>query len=752
MENFNKNIKIVETKSFKDYFILLRTNIFPVLLIVIFCTSLAVYYSTKKLNIYQATASFKISKSQGNILANPGMTDMEGFVDDRFISTEIEIMKSHSIRKLVAQAIVDSLRKNYEPDNFYLIVKHSKTKTSKPDGIYSTEEITGIIAGVVSISQRKGIDIIDITVESPSPYEAAFIANCYAYEYVNFNLDVNRKILTDVKEFLSSEAKEKQNELALSEDNLSTFQAQKGVIALDAQSQNLISQLSGFEAQRENVKIELLTASRTLGQLKDEIKKQDPKIADYLESLASQDYYQELQSGIAKMEVTRDLAVMDKSGNNGAIVSEYDKKIKELKDKLNSKLDLVKLGVYANNPELIKSLSAKVFDTEIRIQSLTIQSNELNNLVGKYESQFNKMPKTSIEYARLERKRESDEKLYSLLEDKYQEAKINELSQPGNVVMIDQGVIPTSPAKPDRRAIDILGFFIGLGLAFGYVMIKNYFDNTIKTPEDIQKKNINVLAWIPQIEGISDKDAREFEFIVSKKPDSIPSEAFRALRTRIQYSKIGNDVLKTILITSAAPQEGKTTISVNLAGTFAQSNKKTLIVDVDLRKPRLHSVFKVPRYPGLIDYLVGNALLEEIIRPTDTNNLSFISAGTIPPNPSEMIESKAMQDFISNMRKRYDVVIFDSAPIIAVTDSEIFASLVDASILVVSSEKTEFELMEKAAELIKRGSTSFIGAVLNNFTYKSGYGSYYKYYYYYSHPTNGKNTKSNKKVSETKYI
>ena len=435
---------------------------------------------------------------------------------------------------------------------------------------------------------------------------------------------------------------------------------------------------------------------------------------------------------------------MDKTGTNGALVSQYDTKIKELKNKLNSKLDLVKLGIYASNPELIKDLSAKVFDAEIKIQSLTIQLTELNNLVEKYESQFDKMPKTSIEYARLERKRESDEKLFSLLEGKYQEAKINELSQPGNVVMIDEGMIAGSPSKPNRQLIIFIGFLFGAGLAFGYVFVRNTLDNTIKTPEDIEKRNLNVLAWIPRIEGISNKEAREFEFIIAKKPDIIPSEAFKALRTRIQYSKIGQDALKTILITSSAPGEGKTFVSLNLAGSFAQLGKKTLLVDVDLRKPRIHTIFKSRKHPGVIDYLFNQATLDEIIRPTELRDMYYVSSGTIPPNPSEMLASKDMQDLIKELRNRFDIVLFDSAPVVAVTDSEILASLVDATILVVSSEFTHWDLMEKAAELIKTGSNTFIGAVLNNFTFKNGYGSYYKYYYYYPSPENGKKEKEAK--------
>lgn len=163
--------------------------------------------------------------------------------------------------------------------------------------------------------------------------------------------------------------------------------------------------------------------------------------------------------------------------------------------------------------------------------------------------------------ARLERNREALEKLYTLLEEKYQEALINEQSQPGNVLIIDNATKPDLPAKPNRILIVLIGFVLGFGLAFGYIFTRNYFDNTIKTPEDIQNRNINVLAWIPQIEDIN---LNGTEFIVSKRPDSIPSEAFRALRTRIQFAHPDKRVLKTILITSSAPSEGKSTVAINL--------------------------------------------------------------------------------------------------------------------------------------------------------------------------------------------
>jgi tyrosine-protein kinase Etk/Wzc len=357
----------------------------------------------------------------------------------------------------------------------------------------------------------------------------------------------------------------------------------------------------------------------------------------------------------------------------------------------------------------------------------------LDKIVQGYEARFMKLPKNAIELARLKRNSEALEKLYLLVEQRYQEAIINEQSQPGNVLIIDDARVSLTPSKPNRTLIVLIGLLLGAGLAVGYVFVKNYFDVTVKTPDDIENRKINVLAWIPHF-GSALGGNEDVQFIVEKLPESIPSEAFRALRTRIQFSRVNTESLKTLLITSSAPQEGKTTIAVNLAGSFAHSKKKVLLIDCDLRKPAVHKLFNKERIPGLIDYLVGNAKLDEVLIKSSITNLSFISAGTIPPNPAEMLDSQEMRTFLKQMRDEYDLIILDSPPVIAVTDSEILTSMVDGTLLIVSAENTEIEMMERSVELIRRENTQFLGTVLNNFSYKSGYGSYYKYYYYYSRP------------------
>jgi tyrosine-protein kinase Etk/Wzc len=185
------------------------------------------------------------------------------------------------------------------------------------------------------------------------------------------------------------------------------------------------------------------------------------------------------------------------------------------------------------------------------------------------------------------------------------------------------------------------------------------------------------------------------------------------------------------VVTSPAPQEGKTFVTINLSGSFAQANKKVLLVDCDLRKPRVHRVFDIPKEPGLIDYLVGDKTLDEITHKSEMPNLSFISSGTIPPNPAEMLDSKQMDAFLALAREMYDYVILDSPPIIAVTDAEILSKKVDGAVLVVSSEITEYQMLDRAYQLIKHDNTTLIGTVLNNFDTHSAYGTYYKYKYYY---------------------
>jgi capsular exopolysaccharide synthesis family protein len=184
-------------------------------------------------------------------------------------------------------------------------------------------------------------------------------------------------------------------------------------------------------------------------------------------------------------------------------------------------------------------------------------------------------------------------------------------------------------------------------------------------------------------------------------------------------------------------------IHVNLVGSCAYSNKRTLLIDGDIRRPKIHTIMGVDKKPGLVDYIFRQAKLDEIIRKTEKNNLSYITSGSVPSAPAEVLESKMMINFLKEIRDLFDVIIIDSAPIVAVIDAEILAKLVDGTILVISADKTENRLMMDAVDIIKRDKVPFLGTVLNNFKYKNGYGYYYKYYYNYG-SSKGKAKKKHK--------
>jgi polysaccharide biosynthesis transport protein len=719
------------SKGFKDIINLVRNDPYPVFIIFFSCLIIAIVFALQYKDIYKSTASLKISKPKGGVLDATLSPEISGLTDDRFILTEIEIMKSSNVRKDVAEVLFDSL--NGKESNKSMGINAAHLFQNKNAKKLSVGDILNYLQNSVGIEQRKGVNIVDISVESQSPDNAALIANIYANVYKRFNLDVNRDQLTMVKDFLHTHVDEKQNELKESEASLSQFQAKNGIISLDDQSKTLITQLSSFEAQRDGAKIELAATEKVLAQLKEELKQQNPKVAAYIDNQASQSYVLGLQDGIAKLQINKDLVSLKKNGEyNEQLSKQYDDQIDVLKKKLLEKKEVIKQALFASNPEAIKDLTIKILDAEVKEKGLSSQVNQLNDIVSKYEAQFNKLPLTTISYAQLQRKRESSEKLFSLLEEKYQEALINEQSQPGNIFIFDQAQRSYAPSKPNRSLIVFLGLFAGLIIGIGYVFIKDYFDDRIKSPDELERRNINILAWIPVIENMGVNGKGPGEFIIAEKPDAMPSEAFKALRTRVQFSKVGKNTLKTILVTSAAPGEGKTIVSVNIAGAFAQDNKRTLLIDADLRKPRVHNLFNQLKSPGFVDYFFENATLSEIIRPTQLENLSVITTGTLPPNPSELLGSNRMVDFLNEMRDKYDVIILDSAPIIAVTDTEILSRLVDATMVVVSSDSTQLNLVEKAVQLIKNDFSLFLGTVLNKFSYRAGYGSYYKYYYYYS--------------------
>jgi len=745
MDNQNFNIEKylhAGTKSVKDYILLIRNNLKPLFLISSLIIILTVIYAIWTKDIYISTVTVKITPQKQKVLETSTEVDNINYLD-RFIANEIGVIDNYNTREKVARTLIDSFENTKNKNLFYLL-KSEKDKGIK--GHKAVKELALLLKSVVKAEQNPGTDVIEISAESHSPFEAALIANTSALEYQKIDLAINREKLTNIRKFLEKQSQEKLNELRGSEDTLMRFQEKGGIVSLDVQSTGLLDQVSQLDAQKDATKIELMTSNEVLKQYKFFLGKQDPQLVGYLENQTSQAYINALQQQLAELQVNRDLALSIKSPNLdiSGKVKDYDQRIAELKQKLNATISNIKAEAFSGNPDQVRDLGQKLIEEEIKNSTLSVRLEQLEAVTKKYEGNLRRFPRASTELSQYQRQREANQQLFSMVNERYQEAMINELSQSGNAFIIGSARIPDGPEKPNRILIILFGLIIGPLVAFGYILIKDYFDDTVKTPDDIEKNDISFLSWVPHANNNGNNHHDNEELLALYEPDSPLSESFRAIKARIQYSRADSDLPKLILVTSPAEGEGKTFVSVNLAGIFAQSNKRTLLIDCDLRRPRIHTIMGVDKKPGLVDHLFHKVKLEDIIRKTKTNNLSYMTCGSIPSNPSEVLESKLMKNFLQEIRDFFDVIIIDTAPIVAVIDAEILSKLVDGTILVISADKTENRLMMDAVDLIKSNKNPFLGTVLNNFKYKNGYGYYYKYYYNYSRSSNQKGKKNYK--------
>ncbi|MBV6478518.1 MAG: hypothetical protein HGGPFJEG_01273 [Ignavibacteria bacterium] len=722
----------------KDYINVVRQNLIPILIILSISIIYTLIYVNTATNIYRSQTSLKLESPQGNILTATFGADASNATNEKYIAGQIAVMKSYDIRNIVAKNLIDSFNTGYRVYSLLL------NRAFLPETVaVSQEALRSILGNLVVITAIKGLDAISITAEGPIFEELQYITKAYADAYIQHNIEVSREDITNVKKFIVDEREKKFKELNDAESRIEDFQKRTGYISLSSQTGSLVSAISNYEATIKANEIEIKVRQNTLNALKSQYDKMDPQLYDYIQAQINQSYLGAIQSQVSSLEVQRDieLAPIENESVREKTRESYDKKLASLREKLDNQIEILKSGINATTPSDKKNLNEEIFKEKLMVEDLQMKNKFYTDLINKSQNELKGLPEKMGELVKLERERGSAEKLFTMLEQKYQEATINERARVGNASILDLGIDNNMPVAPDRPKIILFGVLIGLALGLAFAFIRNYLDKSIKTPDELESKGASVLSWIPKIESVGKNGVSTPEFIVGSKANSAASEAFKALRTRIQFSKLESDQLKTILVTSSIPFEGKTIVSSNLAGSFAQAGKKVLIMDCDLRKPRVHNVFETDKFPGLSDYLFTNVTLEDITRRTPLDNLYFITSGTIPPNPSELLGSVQMKQFMNKLKEIYDIVIVDSPPFITVTDSEILYNITDGTVLVCQANKTPADAFWKTYErLNKKYPHHLLGCVLNNFNFKSSYGYYYNYYYYYSQP------ESNKKI------
>lgn len=739
-----------------------------------FVVAVTVLYVFHERPVYEATTQVLIQKSKsgtGSLLEGMGDILQPFQSDERRITNELDILQTHLLRSHVAEDLLKApvITIDGKLDTME-VVRASKKDIKEGRFPFATlDEVDARIKAAVKFTNERNSDIISIAVRSHSPEEASHIANVYARQYYDLNLSSSRTMATNVREFLQKQLGDTRKELDVAENNLQGYMQKQGIVSLDDEAKQLIEAMSSFQAQRDDVVIQAKSQQQVLQAYRAQLAKIEPSISSTV-SDAIDPYIALLQQQIAKLEVNRDVAIAQKPivGNKevyGQIVAQADSQIADLRRKLKEKTAHFLEGqiMATGSPQggfqggsgnydptgYYKELKLKVLQQEIELSASEAQEKELNRIVSQYDTEFSKIPRQYIELAKLDRTEKSREKLFLLIQDNFQQAQIAEQSQFGYVQIIDPAVPPLKPVSPKVPLDLTLGVLLGLALGVGLVFVLDYMDSSVKSPEDLEKKGMNVLASIPVIPGSNPNGrGRETEQVVTKDGRQIPmrlityyepsdpiSEAYRSLRTAIQYSRIDKPI-SSLLVVSALPKEGKSTTVANLAVTFAKAGLKTLLVDGDLRRPILHKLFGYGRKPGLVEYLAGETDLNTAVRKTHIENLYLLSSGTTSPNPAEILGSNAMKNAMEIFKASFDIIIIDSPPVVAVTDAVILSRLTDGVLFVTLANKTEADVLGKAITTLRQVKAGVIGFVLNEFDVSKAYGAYYRYYrhyHYYGH-------------------
>jgi tyrosine-protein kinase Etk/Wzc len=675
------------------------------------------------------------------------------------IANQMEILKSRSL----AERVVKRLDLSDVRDSLAIFQPNEK------DEYASMREMIGIIQHSMEMEHKRDTDIITLTFSAGSPFEAAYISNVIAEEFQLMNAETNRSELTDLRRFIEDQLSKKWEELRASEERLREYQEKEHVASLDAETSELVTRLAEVESVYEQAQVELESNLEMKRSLEDQLDKRQQTMPKDLSEISTP-YLLSLQTEIARAvaERTSYITALQAEGQTvnkqyfESTLKQYDDKIAALKQKLLEEANnITRSGMVKDPLQISQELIVKLLNIETEIKSSTAKINALQEVVSEYNAKMENLPVKVLELARLERRRKVDEQTYMMMTEKLEETKIQEAAQSRNVHIIDEAIEPLFPVKPKVKLNLLLGALIGLGLGVGATFLMEYFDNSVKTPEELERMGFNILATIPKIEmdrlerkieqkmdRIGAQEGRRIEsrLITHLDPKSPVSEAYRTLRTNLQFSKIDRK-LRSMLVTSAGPKEGKSTTIANLAIAMAQIGQRVVVVDADLRRPIIHSIFALNKDEGLTNYLMDAISYEQMIKPSILDNLYVITSGILPPNPSELLASDKMQRLIEKLCEEFDIVLFDSPPVIAVTDAAILSTKLDGTILVISSGQTSHEALNRANTLLANVNSRMLGVLLNGVDVQGMYGSYYYYYYhhYYSKPGKSKKRKRRSK-------
>jgi len=668
---------------------------------------IAMVFSKSQAPVFEAVTTIEFDPDVVRPLADKAdpMRVFGAFVDNHeYYNTQNIIMSSDKVLSMVVRDL------NLTSDREFL----GRT----PDKPVATEDAVAMVRARVKIDPLVGSRLVAIRIQDTNPRVARKLAEGVARAYIRQNLEKTSVATAEAVVWLGGQLEHFKVELEQNENQLHDFKKQN---QLPSSTIEEVSKMIRVEMQDYD---QALTRTRTrrqeLSARVAELRKVSPDNPDQVPAseLLSNGYLTQLRSVYQVAVRERREILAEGKGENHPLVKRADEKI------LFARKDLL---------EEVKNIQGAVE------RDLAIVTRQEGGESGLYEETRKKAVELNLkelEYRRIDRTRQENEKLYTVLLEQMKQADLMRMMNINNVRMVDPPQEPQAPIRPNVPANVGAGGVIGLFLALVVVVIRERLDNSVKTSDDVEHElNTTFLGLLPTLDASEEKKARRAgvdrasELTVHHEPLSGMAEAARTLRTNILFMNPDNPY-RMMLVTSAAPAEGKTTVACSIAIALAQGGQRVCIVDCDLRRPRLHRIFDRSGDAGLTNALVGEATIEEIALPTEVPNLYCVPAGPIPPNPADMFHSEKFKQLLAELGERFDRVVLDSPPLAAVTDSAIIAKLVDGAVFVVRAFKTSMGISKQGLRALTDVGAPIVGCVLNAVDYRKASSYYYQYYSY----------------------
>ncbi len=559
--------------------------------------------------------------------------------------------------------------------------------------------------------------LVKVTVEYPDPEKAALFANTIARAYREFNLERALESGRQALEWLQEEQKAYRDRKLKSDEQVHDFRAKLGLLGIDERYNSTVERYDTVQKAWTEAATERIQAQA---------------VYDKLMELSRQEDWTPLANHLAGENPALEALLHDYQAleqERARLASRYKERHPEMVRVTNQMA-----GIEAQiKAEVDRTIAGK----RAELQVLTNRERALKKELDKVEEQVKDLDKQLIQLRLLESDAKQTEELYKSLDERRAEVDLSQVLKANNIRTVDEALPDPVPVRP-KLAVNlamslVLGLFGGVVLAF----LLEYLDVTVKTREDIEQvigvPLLGVVPIIPPDDLHSLPNELDRNLYVHARPRSTAAECMRSIRTNVLF-RTPQSAVRTLLITSAAPREGKSFTSSNLAAIIAMTGSRVLLIDADLRRPALHKRFGLPNDVGLCSLFTGDATLDQVVQPTHIDGLSVMVAGPPPSNPGEMLGSDRMVRLLKSFRN-YDFVIVDSPPVNVVADPLVLSSMVDGVLLVVEANRTGRNVVKQAVARLREMKANVLGAMVNKLNIRTaGYGYYYydNYGYYYT--------------------